>query len=54
MTSEIHCDQQRVRKTTGGAGETGKLDGYLLLDVVQRVRRVDGEANKDDMRVGIA
>jgi hypothetical protein len=26
---------------------------YLLLDVVERVGRVDGEADEDDVRVGI-
>lgn len=26
---------------------------YLLLDVVERVGRVDGEANEDNMRVGV-
>lgn len=26
---------------------------YLLLDVVERVGRVDGEADKDDVRVGV-
>lgn len=26
---------------------------YLLLDVVERVRRIDGEADQDDVRVGV-
>lgn len=26
---------------------------YLLLDVVERVGRVDGEADEDDVRVGV-
>ena len=26
---------------------------YLFLDVIQRVRRLNGEANEDDMRIGI-
>jgi hypothetical protein len=26
---------------------------YLLLDVIKRVRRVDGEADEDDVRVGV-
>lgn len=26
---------------------------YLLLDVVKRIGRVDGEADEDDMRIGV-
>ena len=26
---------------------------YLLLDVVKRIGRVDGEADEDDVRVGV-
>jgi hypothetical protein len=28
-------------------------DSYLLLDVVERVGRVDGKANQDNVRVGV-
>lgn len=34
--------------------ERGKATwAYLLLDVVERVGRVDGEADQDDVRVGV-
>lgn len=29
------------------------MRAYLLLDVVERVRRVDSEADQDDVRVGV-
>jgi hypothetical protein len=31
----------------------GEQMTYLLKNVVQRVRRVDSEANQDDVRVGV-
>lgn len=30
-----------------------RSDTHLLLDVIERVRRVDGETNQNDMRVGV-
>jgi len=47
-TSEIHCaivsHQLYVHEARGP---------YLLLHVVKRIGRVDGEANQDNMRVGV-
>lgn len=36
-----------------GKERKGSRTAYLLLDVVERVGGVDGEADQDDMRVGI-
>ena len=46
-TSEIHCalSATSVRLVIAWS--------YLLLDVVERVGRVDGEADEDNMRVGV-
>ena len=37
------------------AGDTcrGRQATYLFLDVVERIGRVDGEADEDDVRVGV-
>jgi hypothetical protein len=48
MTSEIHCSAVS-RCVPHWADRT-----HLLLDVVERVGRVDGEADEDDVRVGVA
>jgi len=44
-TSEIHWD------TSAGPGSRSETD--LLLQVVQGVGRVDGEADEDDVRIGV-
>lgn len=46
-TSEIHC------ATVSDGSVPGARGPYLLLHVVERIGRVDGEANKDDVRVGV-
>lgn len=54
-TSEIHCsktDQSAFIRQVGVLHATPWARErviYLLLDVVQRIRRVDGEADEDDM-----
>jgi hypothetical protein len=48
MTSEIHCSAVS-RCVPHWADRT-----HLLLNVVERVGRVDGEADEDDVRVGVA
>ena len=35
------------------SNELGATETHLLLDVVERVWRVDGETDQDDMRVGV-
>jgi hypothetical protein len=47
-TSEIHWDGVSDAEIDAGA-----RDRYLLLDVVKRIGRVDGEANQDNVRVGV-
>jgi hypothetical protein len=50
MTSDIHCTSRGVRtvqKETQGAM-------YLLLDVIEGIRRVDCEADEDDVGVWVA
>jgi hypothetical protein len=47
-TSEIHCGT--VSEPLGQALARGS---YLLLHVVERVGRVDSEANQDNMRIGV-
>jgi hypothetical protein len=47
-TSEIHC-----AAVSGPHVETWARVPYLLLDVVERIRRIDGEANQDNVRVGV-
>jgi hypothetical protein len=32
---------------------SGARGWYLLLDIVKRIGRVDGEANQDNVRVGV-
>jgi hypothetical protein len=49
MTSEIHYNRSETLAYTIVNTRT-----YLLLNVVKRVRRVDGEADKDNMRIGVA
>ena len=55
MTSEIHC---RGRSTAAQTSEQHGSDegrrAHLLLHVVQRIRGVYSEANKDDVGVGVA
>jgi hypothetical protein len=47
-TSEIHCATLLVQPLHS----QGHVS-YLLLYVVKRVGRVDGEANQDNVRVGV-
>jgi hypothetical protein len=47
-TSEIHCVA-----VSDAAVHAGARDQYLLLNVVKRIGRVDGEANQDNVRVGV-
>jgi hypothetical protein len=46
-TSEIHC----ARLVAALHVQRGV--SYLLLDIVKRIGRVDGEADQDNVRVGV-
>jgi len=46
-TSEIHCC------VSAAACTRVRHLPYLLLDVVKRIGRIDGEANQDNVRVGV-
>jgi hypothetical protein len=46
-------DRSRLDGKEKALGGTGRATAYLLLDVVQGVGRVDGEADEDDVRVGV-
>jgi hypothetical protein len=46
-TSEIHC------ATVSNSSLPGARGPYLLLDVVERVGRIDSEANQDYVRVRV-
>jgi len=53
MTSLIHCwREERVQSGTV-YGDGSRSTTYLLLYVVERVGAVDGEADQDDMAVGV-
>jgi len=48
ITSEIHCTITSAMRSPSRARRT-----HLLLNVVQRVRGVNGETDQDDMGVGV-
>lgn len=52
-TSEIHCKNKSCQHATRHVGWQSERAAYLLLDVVERVGRVDGETDQDDMRVRV-
>jgi hypothetical protein len=45
-------EKQKARKRKGVVDLSGR-GSYLLLNVVQWIRGIDGEANQDDMGIGI-
>ena len=52
-TSEIHYDNTHISRNSSGFYLLLGNERYLLLDVIERVGRVDSETDKDYMGIWV-